>query len=67
MIDSMLENNFAFSGGIVYNQNEGLVQIIGSVIKYNLALSGGIIFSINSQNQIKISGGIISENGFEVY
>ena len=63
VINSSFISCIAFQGGVMYQQSEGGARFTNCTFRRNLAYEGSILYSINSQNPISISGGLITRNG----
>ena len=57
-----MQNNFALYGGVLFSQNEGKAVFKSCVLTKNAAMRASLIYSINSQSNIIIDGGTITQN-----
>ena len=57
-----MQNNFALYGGVIFSQNEGQAVFKSCLLTKNAAMRASLIYSINSQSDIIIDGGTITQN-----
>ncbi len=46
-------------GGVIYSATDGQAIIKDTLIKGNMGMKGSLFYLFNSQNDLKISGGVI--------